>query len=300
MLKSKEIRDVGIFALISFLYSWPIFFVVDAWLVPMYVRQQNLEAARLTLVFGHMLGMLGPALAALILWYGFRKGTRPALRWAKPKYYAWVVGVAVAFWVLPGLIGLAFGDKFESPIETHMWVMIGVMLVGGWISGSGEEIGWCAYVLPYLSPKIGKARAIMVSGVIRGLWHWPVLVGPIIAQVMVGEKTPGQLLAYSLLVALQLAFSNILFGALLGWIWYRTESMPLVGWVHQWYDLARDATILLLVGYGSTLWATTLNNFVLYGFAYWLLMRIGRQEGARVETLFKPAQDRALPTSDAQ
>ena len=35
MTKSKEMRDVGLFTLISFLYSWPIFFVVDAWLVPL-------------------------------------------------------------------------------------------------------------------------------------------------------------------------------------------------------------------------------------------------------------------------
>jgi len=293
MTKSKEMRDVGLFTLISFLYSWPIFFVVDAWLVPLYVRQDDLAAARLTLVFGHMLGMLGPALAALLMWYVFHKGSPPAWKWSRPKYYVWVVVAAFVFWSLPGLAGLAFGDKIESPIETHMWIMIGAMLVGGWFAGLGEEVGWCAYILPHLSPKIGKARSIIVSGVIRGLWHWPVLVGPVIAQVITGEKTLVELVVFSLVSAVQLAVSNVLFGAVLGWIWYRTESMPLVGWLHQWYDLARDVTILLLVGYGNTLWATTLNAFVFYGLGYWLLRQIGQEEGASVETFFRPVQNEA-------
>ena len=91
MLKTKEMRDVGLFTLFSFLYSWPIFFIVDAWLIPMFVRQDNLGTARLIISFGHMLGMLGPAIAALIMWRVFHKESPPPWKWSQPKYYVWVV-----------------------------------------------------------------------------------------------------------------------------------------------------------------------------------------------------------------
>jgi membrane protease YdiL (CAAX protease family) len=255
----------------------------------MFVRQDNLGAARLTLAFGHTLGMLGPALAAFVMWRVFHKESRPAWQWSHPKYYGWVVLAMLVLWVFPGLVGLVFGDTFESPIATHMWIMIGVYLLGGWFSGMGEEIGWCAYLLPRLSPKTGKARAMIISGVIRGLWHWPVLVGPIIAQVVIGEKALAELVVFSLVIAFQLAISNVFFGAVFGWVWYRTESMPLVGWLHQWHNLTRDATTLLLVGYGSTLWATTLNVIVFIGIGCWLLIRVGQEEGTDPNTLFRPA-----------
>jgi len=60
-------RGVRLLALIACLYSWPIFFVVDAWLAPRFFEQENLGAAALTAVFGHMIAMAGPGLAAIVL-----------------------------------------------------------------------------------------------------------------------------------------------------------------------------------------------------------------------------------------
>lgn len=38
----------------------------------------------------------------------------------------------------------------------------------------GEEFGWRAYLLPKLWP-LGRRRAILLTGVIWGVWHWPVI-----------------------------------------------------------------------------------------------------------------------------
>ena len=289
-MKSQEMRDVGLFTLISFLYSWPIFFAVDAWLVPMYLRQDNLAAARLTLISGHLLGMLGPGIAALLLWRVFHRGTPPAWRWSRLKYYGWVVAAALVFWTLPGLVGVVFGDRLDVPVAPEVWIMIAASVGLGWFAGLGEETGWCGYILPHLSPRVGKARAVIVSGGIRGLWHWPVLVGGVIAQTIAGELTIAQLVGAALVMIIQLLLSNILFGAIMCWIWERTKSLPLLGWAHQWFDLARDATILLLVGYGGSLWVNSLNGFILYGLGYWLLSEIGKEEGATLNNFFRPAR----------
>jgi membrane protease YdiL (CAAX protease family) len=279
MAKTRETRAVVLFALICSLFSWPLFFCADAWLEPMFARQGNLAAATGSVVAGHLLGMLGPALAALFMWRVYHKESPPAWKWSRLKYYGWAVLAMLGFWTLPGLIGLIFGDTVVSPVESHIWISIAAMAALGWITGMGEETGWCAYVLPRLAPTAGKTAAMIVSGAIRGLWHWPVVVGPIIAQIVAGERTPWELLGAGVVIAFQLVLSNVLFGAVFGWIWYRTESIPLVGWLHYWYDLARDVTIMLLVGYAGSLWVTMLNPFILLPLGWLLLDQTLRGEG---------------------
>jgi hypothetical protein len=34
----------------------------------------------------------------------------------------------------------------------------------------------------------------------------------------------------------------------MGWLWFTRGSVALVGWAHQWHDLARDAGLVLVVG----------------------------------------------------
>ena len=38
----------------------------------------------------------------------------------------------------------------------------------------GEEFGWRAYLLPKLMP-LGGRKAVLISGVIWGIWHWPII-----------------------------------------------------------------------------------------------------------------------------
>lgn len=244
----------------------------------MFSMRGNQTAANLSVLFGHMLAMLGPAIAALIMWRFYHRES-PPWKWSKPKYYVWVLLAMLAFWVLPGLIGRFFGDSVASPIKTYVWISIVSIMAFGWISGMGEETGWCAYLLPRFSPTIGKTQALIVSGAIRGLWHWPVLISPILAQVVAGEHTPAELMGAGIVTAIQLVVSNVFFGAVFGWIWYRTESIPLVGWLHYWYDMVRDVTIMLLVGYGNSLWAARLSGFVWVILGFILLRQVLQSEG---------------------
>jgi len=277
MTQNPEKRNVLLFVLISYVFSWPIFFCVDGWLEPTFTAQGNEAAARLSVLIGHTVAMLGPALAALLLWR-FRHKEAPAWSWSRLRYYGIVALAMLALWTLPGLIGLLSGDTLQSPVETEIWIRIAIMGVFGWVSGIGEETGWCAYLLPRLSPQVGKPRAMLVSGAIRGLWHWPVLVAPVIGQVIAGEHTWLELLGAGVVIAIQLVIGNVLFGSILGWVWYRTESIPLVGWAHFWHNLTRDVTLMLLVGYGDSLWAA-LMPIALYVFAFVLFDRVRRDEG---------------------
>ena len=289
MTKQKDFRGVWLFTLIAFLYSWPIFFIVDAWLLPEYQKQGNDAAALLTALFGHMLGMAGPAIAAIIMWCRYHKEPLPRWKWSRPRYYLIVVLLMVAMWTIPALLGLQFDDNFHvrSPIESSVWVAIVSSLTLLWFAGLGEEVGWTAYLLPRLAPHTGKARALLIAGAIRGLWHVPVLVSPIIVRFIDGELSLFRLLARTLFIIIQLGISNALFGVLFGWVWYRTESLPLMGWLHQWYDAARDITILLIIGYAgsgwSLIWSIPFNVT-----AVLLLYQVAQKEGSKPPTFALP------------
>jgi uncharacterized protein len=75
----------------------------------------------------------------------------------------------------------------------------------------GEELGWRGYLLPKLMP-LGRGRAILLSGVIWGVWHWPV--------ILQGRNYPGQPIAGMFLM---IGFC-VLFGAILSWLYLRTGS----------------------------------------------------------------------------
>jgi membrane protease YdiL (CAAX protease family) len=200
----------------------------------------------------------------------------------------------LALWTVPGVVGLVTVDAFHfrSPIEPYAWVVIGASFSVGWLAGLGEEAGWTAYLLPRLAPHIGKSRALVVAGAIRGLWHWPVLVGPLIWQLAAGEKSLGLVLVLSVVFAVQLIISNALFGSLFGWVWYRTESLPLMGWLHQWYDATRDVTSLLIIGFGASLWFKMLWAIPFYLVAAWVLMRVAEEEGAKLWALAPTVEKR--------
>lgn len=75
----------------------------------------------------------------------------------------------------------------------------------------GEELGWRGYLLPKLLP-LGQWRAILVSGIIWGLWHAP--------AILQGHNYPDHPI---LGVFLMVGFC-VLLGAILSWLYLRTLS----------------------------------------------------------------------------
>jgi membrane protease YdiL (CAAX protease family) len=80
----------------------------------------------------------------------------------------------------------------------------------------GEEFGWRAYLLPKLMP-LGGRKAMLLMGVIWGVWHWPV----IFMGYEYGFSYPGYPWAGPLL------FIWVTFGmgTFLGWLTLRSKSV---------------------------------------------------------------------------
>ncbi|MCC7161064.1 MAG: CPBP family intramembrane metalloprotease [Anaerolineae bacterium] len=254
-MKSRALAHALLFALLALAYSWAIFLAFDVWLIPTLANQIDASLVAVVGMFGHFLGMAGPALAALIMWRYPASTLRPAWNWSRARYY---LGIAAAVLVWRG-VALAAGAletsnelALRNPFESYLWLLLVGGLTFGWVAGMGEELGWCAYLLPLLAPTFRKIGAVTLSGIVRGLWHLPVVIVPLIL-VASQDKASQQALGVTVLTAaLALVVSNILFGAAMGWLWFKTESIPLVGWAHQWFDVARDFGLLLAAGTASS------------------------------------------------
>jgi membrane protease YdiL (CAAX protease family) len=282
--RRSAFREAALFTVLAFLFSWPVFLYVDVRLLPAFFRQGNEAAAWQAAWFGHMIGMMGPALAAMFMWRFVHNGSAPPWKWSRPGHYILSTAIMLAIWMLPGLAGLALpktGFQLRAPLTSFVWIVTGAALTLGWLAGLGEETGWCAYLLPLLERSLGKTGAAAVSGIIRGLWHLPLLISPLIVSVAAGEKTLLQAVIRSLIFAVQLAVSNIFFGAIFARIWYKTKSLALAGWLHQWFDTARDVTALFIIGFARSPWAAFAAPMIINATGFLLLRQLALKEKAK-------------------
>ncbi len=80
----------------------------------------------------------------------------------------------------------------------------------------GEEFGWRAYLLQKLL-SLGPRKAILISGVIGGVWHWPVIA----MGHNYGPNYPG----FPVLGMLAMVWFSIGFAALFSWGTLRSRSV---------------------------------------------------------------------------
>lgn len=120
--------------------------------------------------------------------------------------------------------------------DTPPWFIITVQALIGLTVGPifntlfalGEELGWRGYLLPKLLP-LGQTRAILISGAIWGVWHWP--------AILQGHNYPNH--PY-LGMFLMIGFC-ILFGAFLSWLYLRAGS--------SWAPALGHATLNAVAGF---------------------------------------------------
>ncbi|MBA4321043.1 MAG: hypothetical protein C0412_21850 [Flavobacterium sp.] len=237
----------------TIIFSWTLFFITDAWLIPKY---SNTTFSKLIALYGHMLAMMGPMFASIIMLEYFQKNNLLTINWSNKKYYIYTIYIILIIWVIPGLMLLFFDRDLTAKMIYNNYDIIFIVsyLLFGWFVGVGEEYGWSGYILTELSDKFVKSKAVVISGILRGLWHLPVIIIPLILKVSAGEKSFLELFLLTPVFVIQLIVSNIFFSALFGFIWYKTNSIPLLGWMHFLFDLGRDFTILFVVGFSSSFW----------------------------------------------
>jgi len=210
---------------------------------------------------------LGNILTRLITREGWKEvGLRPNFKKGWPYWLAgWflpavmtVFGAAVFFVLFPQYFdtGLHLVKKLmaASPALAAIspWGLIAIELLQAAliapilnaIATFGEEFGWRGYLLPKLMP-LGGRKAMLLIGVIWGVWHWPV----IFMGYEYGFKYPGYPWAGPLLFM----WITFTLGIFLGWLTLRSKSIwpAVIG--HAAINGIAGAAALVTTGQSNTL-----------------------------------------------
>ncbi len=160
----------------------------------------------------------------------FRKGWPYWLMaWALPSFMT-VAGGLIFFLIFPryfdpGLTRLQESLR-ASPLFSQLspWAFVAIQAVGALLISPivnswatfGEEFGWRAYLLPKLMP-LGWRKAMLLIGLIWGVWHWPV----IFMGYEYGETYPG----HPWLGPLLFVWITFCLGVFLAWMTLRAGSI---------------------------------------------------------------------------
>ena len=246
--KALEMKRIKIYLAISFGIAWITGLVIylTGGLADSPKLAGNISLALVLLATTYM---GAPALANLLTRIITREGWQNAF--LKPKFKSgWRYWLAA--WFGPGLLTIAgafvffliFPANYDSGLtmlrgmieqssaatgqalpEINPWVIviaqtIQAILIAPILNAIptfGEEFGWRAYLQPKLISMMDSRKAILLVGVIWGVWHWPV----ILMGHNYGLTYPGA----PWLGPLAMVWFCIVLGTFIGWVTIRGGSV---------------------------------------------------------------------------
>lgn len=136
--------------------------------------------------------------------------------------YAIIIMAAVAMSLVDQpLISAIFPDVVQfQEFDCFVFIMNALTLFSfslvGMISLLGEEIGWLGYLFPRLEQLYGTVPAVVLMGIIRGIWHLVMLfaIGSDTALIQFGMITVTNVLLDSFFICAMKKTSSIISGAL--------------------------------------------------------------------------------------
>jgi len=236
-------------------------------------------------VGGLQIQMLIPAICAMVtITLVTKERVRDfGIRLGRIKYYAWAFLIPIAVngsaYLITHILGLARLDpsmpglapllaNAPIPIEQLIPIVLVQALFLGPLTGLpftfGEEFGWRAFLLSKLLP-LGRGRAIILHGVIWGVWHAPVIA--------MGYNYPG----YPLIGPVLMVVSTIFLGTFLGWIYFASNSIVAPSLAHGAINQSASIFIFFMVGLNPiTGGVTGMPGLLLWGLVALVLWRMGK------------------------
>ena len=254
-IREKEIKPLKIFLLITFLPAWILFSL------PVLFQFAGEETASMIGLAGWSLAMWMPGLGAILA--AKSEGRKPISdlrlnRLGDKKIYlwAWLVPIltsaaaGVVAWLLGwGEMDISFRaakESLQGLSETpnmNISLLIGLQIAASFtlaplintIFALGEELGWRGYLLPKLLP-LGQVPAMLVSGVIWGIWHAP--------AILQGHNYPDHPV---LGVGMMIVFTTLL-GTFFSWLYLKTRSPWAPALSHGTVNAVTSLPLLFLTG----------------------------------------------------
>jgi len=270
-MASKDRRAVLFFLALTFGFTWSLnlFLFMSGGL--------NISVLQLQMLIPAICAMMTITLVTgeRIRDFGIRLG--------RIKYYAWAFLIPIAVngsaYILTHILGLAkldpsmpglaplLGDA-AIPMEQVIPIILVQALLLGPLTGLpftfGEEYGWRAFLLSKLLP-LGRGRAIILHGVIWGVWHAPIIA--------MGHNYPG----YPLIGPVLMVVSTVFLGTFLGWIYFASKSIVAPSLAHGAINQSASILIFFMVGLNPiTGGVTGIPGLLLWGLVALILWKTGK------------------------
>jgi len=241
----KTNRNIWIFLAFAFGISWAVGLVI--YLTGGIVNSPELvkgTGLTLALVLLATIYMWGPAIAHIVTRLITKMGWKNAfLKFNLKKAWPYVllgwfgpgiltlIGAALFFLVFPGsfdpqltmisgqLKTAEVAGKSIDPFQFVLGQTIVAFLLApilNSVATFGEEFGWRAFLVPALS-KFGRKKSLIISGVIWGVWHWPV--------IMMGHNYGLDYPGFPWFGMLAMVWFTLSAGIIFGWLALRSESV---------------------------------------------------------------------------
>ncbi len=152
------------------------------------------------------------------------------IAWFSPGLLT-ILGAAIFFVVFPQyydpnlsllkaqLAAAGSSTQTLTPLQIALFQTLIAMLISPLLNFAatfGEEFGWRAYLLPKLSA-LGKRKALLLSGIIWGVWHWPV--------ILMGHNYGFDYWGYPWTGLLAMVWFTVSCGVLFGWLSLNAHSV---------------------------------------------------------------------------
>ena len=231
------------------------------------------------------LGMLAPAVAHVITRKitneGFRlTGEKSMMLGIDPKGKKWIFFLLAMF--LPVvystlgdvIIWMFFPEAFgESSVSTFVVIIYPLFAVVNGVvlsfAAFGEEFGWRGYMMPKLIELMGMPKAIIIGGIIWGLWHAPLTcVGHNFGMDYPGFPYVGIILMCLFCTAL---------GTVLMYVTIKTNSIWPAAFMHAVNNTSPSVMLLFMKqDIRIPLWVNALSNIPLILLAilcFWMMIK---------------------------
>lgn len=185
--KKITIKRLIIFLVISFIPFCVVIPILNSvYGEPIYASEKAMAAAYAVGVFGMLVPSIAHLVTRLVTKEGFKNSYLGLNFKGNAKYYIASVVVKLAevivFVVLTWQIfagDLSFTEAFASEetagrISSYILTISASIII--FFPAFGEEWGWRGYMMPKLTELMGRPAAVIVGGIIWGLWHAPATI----------------------------------------------------------------------------------------------------------------------------
>ena len=256
--KMTVIRLV-LFCLLSFVPFWIILPMMNAaWGEPVYMSEAAAPAVYALGVFGMLIPSIAHLLTRLVTGEGFSDTYLGVHLKGNGKWYLASIWVKLAESVVSALLiwRLCAGElslREAFPLEEPK-ALIGMLLLQlaftiiVFFPAFGEEWGWRGYMMPKLLKLMPKWAAVLLGGVIWGLWHAPLTIA--------GHNFGIDYTGYPWTGIMQMCLMCVLMNAFLTLLTEKTKSIYPASFCHMVNNNMGASVLIMIAG------SEALNNAV--------------------------------------